>query len=178
VKLEEDQMTIRSESRVTGRRAGVRGAALLVVLAASLSPVNAAEEAVGRYQMKPTDDGFIRLDTQTGAVSLCSRSAGDWACRGLPDDQKALHDKIARLEEQNRSLEDENRRLEDVMGLNPGQPESGALNGSVPQPGNKFALPNEKDVDKAFDYFEGLLKKFRERLKKLEEPKKNESVPL
>ncbi|MCB1521851.1 MAG: hypothetical protein KDJ37_14935 [Hyphomicrobiaceae bacterium] len=141
-----------------------------------------AQEPVPRFQMKPTDDGFVRLDTQTGAVSLCARANGDWACRAMADDQKTLQDKIARLEDENRSLREENRRLEDVMGLNPGSPDAkpGGPDGAPGAPGNKFSIPSEKDIDKAFDYFEGMLKKFRERLEKLEEPakKKNEGVPL
>ncbi|MGD9784603.1 MAG: hypothetical protein AB7E80_14070 [Hyphomicrobiaceae bacterium] len=150
---------------------------MAVVLALPANAQSVPADAQGRYQMKPTDDGFVRLDTQTGAVSLCARQNGDWACRGMADDQKALQDRIAKLEEDNRALKDENRRLEDVMGLNPDK-----APGTVPEgpggPSNRFALPTEKDVDKAFDYFEGLLKRFRERLKKLEEPKKNEGVPL
>ena len=31
------------------------------------------------------------------------------------------------------------------------------------------AIPGEQDVDQAFDYFEGMMKKFRERMKKLED---------
>ncbi|MFV0369734.1 MAG: hypothetical protein ACK5KM_14875, partial [Hyphomicrobiaceae bacterium] len=50
-----------------------------------------------------------------------------------------------------------------------------------PQPSGKgFNVPTEKDLDQAFDYFEGMLKKFRERLKKFEEDenKDKNTVPL
>ncbi len=150
-----------------------------------------AEEASGaRFTMTPTQGGFVRLDTVTGAVSMCTGKEGEWACKAMPDDQKALQDKIARLEDEVRALKDENRRLEDVLGLggdkSKGAPGNGAglpppVDGGPPAPptGPKFSLPNEKDVDKAFDYFEGMLKKFQERLKKLEEKDKGGgSVPL
>lgn len=153
-------------------------ASLVLSLAAA-----AAEEAQGRYTMTPTDGGFIRLDTQTGAMSLCASKDGAWACRAMPDDQKALQDQIARLEAEVKSLKDENKRLEDVLGLNPDKPKDGPglaapQDGTTPPP-QSFKLPSEKDVDKAFDYFEGLLKKFKDRLKKLEEQEKGGgTVPL
>lgn len=145
----------------------------------------AAEEAPGRYTMTPTDGGFIRLDTKTGAMSLCTGNNGEWACRAMPDDQKMLQERIARLEEENRALKEENRQLEDVMGLGPDKPKEGAGPGAPSDggpsqpPGKGFKLPSEKDLDQAFDYFEGMLKKFRDRLKKLEEEeKKDGTVPL
>lgn len=150
-----------------------------------------AEDAAGaRFTMTPTQGGFVRLDTVTGAVSMCTGKEGDWACKAMPDDQKALQDKIARLEDEVRALKEENRRLEDVLGLggdkSKGAPSNGPglpppVDGGPPGPqtGPKFSLPSEKDVDKAFDYFEGMLKKFQERLKKLEEKEKGGgSVPL
>ncbi len=144
-----------------------------------------AEDASGRYTMTPTHDGFIRLDTQTGAMSLCTGKDGDWACRAMPDDQKKLQDRIVRLEEDNRALKEENRRLGDVMGLNLDKPKNGAgpdapgEQGQPHSPHQGFKLPTERDLDQAFDYIEGMLNKLRDRLKKLEEEeKKNGTVPL
>jgi hypothetical protein len=132
----------------------------------------AADDAGGRFSMTPSDDGFVRLDRQTGAVSMCQKQNGEWACKALPDDQKALQDQIGKLEQENRALKDENRRLEDVMGLNPETakpgPNSARPDGTAPGM-RPMPLPSEKDVDKAFDYVEGMLKKFQDRLKKLDE---------
>ncbi len=146
--------------------------AVALLLAVATAGVAAATENSGRFSMSPSGDGFMRLDKVTGAVSLCERKDGDWACRSLPDDQKALQDKIGKLEQEKRALQDENRRLEDVMGLNPDAPKSGPEAGKpdpLPGPRSGPSLPTEKDVDKAFDYVEGMLKKFRDRLKKLDE---------
>lgn len=142
-----------------------------------------AADAPGRYSMTQTDDGFIRLDTQTGAMSMCSGKGSEWACKALPDDQKSLQEKIARLEEENRELKAENHRLEDVMGLNPGAPSNGDANPAVPgapdTPNSGLKLPTPKDIDQAFDYFEGMMKKFRDRMKKLEQDENGGgSVPL
>lgn len=145
---------------------------LALPLALSSTRATAAEDAP-RYTMTPSADGFVRLDTMTGAVSLCSKKDGDWACRALADDQRSLQERITKLEQEKRDLEEENRRLEDVLGLNgkqaPGA--SGPPGGSSP---GKIPLPTEKDVDKAFDYVEGMLRKFRERLKQLDDPAPSE----
>src|SRR5882757_10645810 len=50
-----------------------------------------------RYAVQPSDDGFIRLDTQTGAVSHCGRRAGVWFCEKLVEDQTALEKRIDEL---------------------------------------------------------------------------------
>lgn len=149
----------------------------LAVLALASLPLatgaaQATDDSSARFSMSPSGDGFMRLDKQTGAVSMCERKDGEWACRSLPDDQKALQDRIGKLEQEKRALQDENRRLEDVMGLNPDAPKSGPEAGkpdTLPGPRSGPSLPTEKDVDKAFDYVEGMLKKFRDRLKKLDE---------
>jgi len=171
------------------RAAASIAAGLGVVVAASVIPGSvlaqgpALNDQTGRFTLVPAPDeqGFMRIDKVTGAVSLCSRIDNEWACRALADDQKSLQERIARLEQENKSLREENRRLEDVMGLNPeAKPgTNGAPDAGPPGRGNNFKLPTEKDVDQAFDYFEGMLKKFRDRLKKLEEQdKKSEGVPL
>jgi outer membrane murein-binding lipoprotein Lpp len=51
----------------------------------------------GRYAVQPSDDGFIRLDTQTGTVSHCGRHEGVWFCEKLTEDRTALEQRIDEL---------------------------------------------------------------------------------
>ena len=44
-----------------------------------------------------SDDGFVRLDTQTGAVSHCGRREGVWFCEKLIEDETALDRRIAEI---------------------------------------------------------------------------------
>ena len=44
----------------------------------------------GRFTMHPADGGVLRLDTQTGALSMCKQVSGSWTCSILPDDRAAL----------------------------------------------------------------------------------------
>jgi len=122
----------------------------------------AAGDAGGRYTMSPTEDGVVRLDTQTGAMALCQRKHDKWACEDMEDSQRKLRSEIDKLQAENKSLKDQVQHLEETLGQGENQTDT-------PSPGAKFVLPNEADVDKAFDYFERMVKKLHERMQKLEE---------
>lgn len=123
----------------------------------------AATETAGRYSMSPTDGGFVRLDTQTGVMSLCTSKGPDWNCTDMAESAESGRKRLDELMKENQALKDEIQRLE-LQGV-PGADKP------------KLTMPDEKDVDKAFDYLESMMKKFRERMKKLEE-KEPEGTPL
>lgn len=58
----------------------------------------------GRYSFSKQADGVLRLDAQTGDVSLCSQRTVGWACQAAPDDRAVLEDEIARLRRENALL--------------------------------------------------------------------------
>ena len=47
---------------------------------------------------------MLRLDTRTGAVSLCAKKDAGWACNAVPDERAALENEIARLQRENGAL--------------------------------------------------------------------------
>ena len=49
----------------------------------------------------------MRLDTQTGQVSLCGHNPAGWSCQALPDDRTALESEIGRLQSENAALKSE-----------------------------------------------------------------------
>lgn len=123
----------------------------------------AADEADGgRYTMSATKDGVMRLDTHTGAMALCQRQAGRWSCQDMDDSQRLLMAEIDKLQTENEHLRNQVEDLEKTLGLNEGSSDT-------PKPATKFALPSEDDVDKAFDYLEGMLNKLRDRMEKLKD---------
>lgn len=136
-----------------------------------------AEERTGRYTMMPTDGGFVRLDTETGVTSFCKQDNGLWGCEAMPDSQQKLRDDVARLEAENKALKGEMKQMEDALGLSPsGRPgPSGAapdagqpMSPDAGPPAPKVQIPTEQDVDRMFDYIEGMVRKFKDRIERME----------
>jgi hypothetical protein len=142
-------------------------AAAFVVLAA----VCAQAETSGRFSMSPVDGGFVRLDKETGSMAFCNKRPSGWSCLPMDDQQKSLRDEVDRLRAENSELKDEVRRLEEtfVTGKRdekePGDgPKLGGPPGGLPPGGlQEFTLPDEEDVDRAVDYLERMIRKFRDR---------------
>lgn len=137
----------------------------LAVVAASPA---AAQSLVGpgRYSMAPAaGGGFARLDTETGHMSICQPSGSDWTCRDMDDDSRKLRQEYDRLVIENRQLREDNRRL--------GEADAGAKRlpkePKADQPGGRFTFPSEQDLDNAFSQVERLLRKFRDKLKDLDD---------
>ena len=74
--------------------------AALSVLAAS--PALAQES---RYVMEKTDTGFVRMDTVTGAMSVCETNGKQLVCRLAADERHAFQDAIDELHERIDALE-------------------------------------------------------------------------
>jgi hypothetical protein len=73
-----------------------------------LAPARADEatpdNAGGRYTFNKVADGFLRLDMQTGEVSLCGQRSVGWTCQAAPEDRAVLENEIARLRIENAAL--------------------------------------------------------------------------
>ncbi|MHA1164741.1 MAG: hypothetical protein ACTSP0_04055 [Alphaproteobacteria bacterium] len=106
--------------------------------------------------MTATDNGMLRLDTQTGAVSLCTGTAGRWICRSIADDRLALENEIDRLS-------DENRRLkEELAGRgNKVKPEVQPEGKTQPDASDSWR-PSDEDVEEFMTFFEKIMKRFKQ----------------
>ncbi len=144
--------------------------ALAALLSCALLPLattlpSAADEKPGRYTMTPTEGGFLKLDTATGVVELCTKAGDEWACKPTKDGETALRKEIDGLKAENEVLKDQLKTADEVAGLGDPDKKGGPGRG-------KAQLPTEQDVDQAFDYFERMVKKLRERLNRIESDKK------
>jgi len=90
-----------------------------------------------RYTLEKTDDGFVRMDVETGAMSVCTMTNEQLICRMATDDREAYNADIA-------ALEDRIAALEDQMG------------GAVSQD----ALPNEEEFERTLGYMERFMRRF------------------
>jgi hypothetical protein len=113
----------------------------------------------GRFTMHPADGGVLRLDTQTGVLSMCRQAPSGWSCSMMPDDRATVTDEIERLKAENTELRSAVKRLEDMAGL-PNDPAS--------KPKSTAGLPTEEELDKAMSYVQRMLKKFKDKIKELE----------
>ena len=124
----------------------------------------------GRYTMAPTKDGFVRLDTRTGTVSLCNRVDGRWSCGAISKEQSDLENEVVRLRS-------ENARLRRKLKLAARQKQG---TGSPYAPGSdsgRLELPSDEDVDRVLGFFERTMKRLKKMMKEI---RKNEpeTTPL
>ena len=76
----------------------------LSTLAIAAPPVET--ERPGRYNMQPADGGILRLDTETGAMSMCAKRGSGYSCEPVHDDRSGQKE-LERLTAENRDLRGE-----------------------------------------------------------------------
>jgi hypothetical protein len=101
------------------------------------------DTAGGRYTFNKVAEGLLRLDIQTGDVSLCSKRTVGWACQVAPDERAVLEGEIARLRAENATLKREllSRGLPLPPGAVPEPPAAGKNDLTI-------HLPSDADVNR------------------------------
>jgi len=138
---------------------------LTVALAAITAPAraqSAADTENGRYTFSQVPDGTLRLDTRTGAVSICTRKDAGWACNSVPDERQAMENEIARLQIENGALKKEM--------LTRGLPLPGGV-ASAPSANQrelnlKVPLPSDAEIDRVMSAFERVWRRLQEMVQK------------
>jgi hypothetical protein len=111
----------------------------------------------GRYTLSQTSDGFVRLDTRTGAVSTCSNNGNGWACYAVPDERKAMDTEIGRLQAENERLKAQLASREpDSAGKIEEQPKSDKQAAPKAEGERKIEipLPSDQDIDRVVSFLE------------------------
>jgi hypothetical protein len=113
-----------------------------VALALGLSVSPGFAEAVGgpRYSMAPVEGGIMRLDGATGRMSLCSKAGDSYDCKAIEDDRSAFMDEIEALAKENADLKKQ-----------------------LASGGATLRIPDSKEVDKALNLMEQMLRRFQGR---------------
>jgi hypothetical protein len=119
-------------------------AALALTASACAEDVTPDSAGPSRYSFHKVDEGFIRLDMQTGEVALCGRQTVGWACVAAPEDRTVLENEIARLQKENAALKQ--ALLSHDLPLPTGAPPE-------PPPNNDdkhltLRLPTTEDIDR------------------------------
>ncbi len=100
----------------------------------------------GRYVFSKQANDFLRLDTRSGAVSLCSERPVGWACQASPEDRAVFENEIARLQNENAAL----KRVLLAHGLS--LPPGVTPDASTAQNDSTLHLPSDADIDRAIAF--------------------------
>jgi hypothetical protein len=147
----------------------------IAIAAVCLSTPSFADDATpdtsgGRYTLNKVTDGFVRLDTQTGEVALCSQRTVGWACQAAPEDRAVFESEIARLR-------NENAALKQAL-LSRGLP---LPSGAMPERFNThenditIRLPDNADIDHAVAYVGRLWSRFVDAVNRAQKQMLNKS---
>ncbi|RLQ87189.1 hypothetical protein [Notoacmeibacter ruber] len=110
-----------------------------------------AQESIDRYVMDRTEDGWVRMDGQTGEITVCRQAGRNLSCeRNGPANNPVAGeaDRMARLEERVEALE---RQLE--LGKEGAEKES---------------LPSEEEFDQALGYMRRFFEAFRDMVREFQ----------
>lgn len=144
----------------------MRSLPLLAVAFVLLAPVAQAQPTPdsenGRYTFSPAPDGTLRLDTRTGAVSVCAKKEAGWACNTVPDERAALENEIARLQRENGTLK------KDMLARGLPLPGGVASGPSLQQRelNLKVPLPSDAEIDRVMSAFEKMWRRIVDMVQK------------
>ena len=110
-------------------------AAMILITAPAM-----AQEQVERYQLQRTDDGYVRLDTTTGAMSTCQEKNGQLICRMATDERAAYEGDLAQLQDRVDALETR------LAALEAGRPAA--------------SLSDEQEFEQTLGYMERFFRRF------------------
>ncbi|MEI8146566.1 MAG: hypothetical protein WCH83_13990 [Alphaproteobacteria bacterium] len=130
--------------------------ALAVLVVSSLPVLAQGAGADGRYVLRDSPQGLLRMETRTGAMSLCATQNGTFTCRLVPDDRAALEAEVERLKAENDTL----RRA----GATAAAPRT------TPDDGTKLNLPSDQEVDRVMGLVERIWRRFVDVMRQSEQP--------
>ena len=140
-------------------------AVLILVPIAGAACAEGPPAPAGRYQIAPDKDGFVRLDTETGALSHCMKGEGTWRCDTIAEDDSALAARLDGLVGEigalGTKLDGLTKRVEAV--------ESGLA--AAPA-----AFPKDEEIDRALTFAERLMQRFFEMVRRLKSEEAAEGV--
>ena len=116
----------------------------------SVLPAFRRRQEADRYTLEKTADGYVRMDRQTGEMSICEERAGQLVCRLAADERAAFQDEIDRCRTALDRLEKRVAELE-AAGVHP-----------------ETLLPTEEEFDKSLGYMEKFFRRFMDIVKEFD----------
>lgn len=146
--------------------------ALALVLSAAASSCLAAE-APGRYTMTTVEGSVWRLDSATGAMSVCGRKLDHWACEAVADDaqalkEQALKEEVDRLARENQELRDKLAKAEEK--------EAEAAPGKELAPRSPYARFPDHALDEMTDFVNAMIRRLQEMVQDLKQDEAGQAL--
>lgn len=133
-----------------------RTLAAVSLLGTSFVASSAYAEDNGRYRLEGTETGYVRLDTRTGALSVCNEQQGQLICKMATEDREAYENDIADLQDRVKKLEDKVTALE-----------AGGASATASK------LPTDAEFEQSLGYMERFMRRFMDVAKSFDnEPEK------
>lgn len=150
----------------------------LVILAAGLLLGGAAvaEELPaqsGRFQIAPDGDGFVRLDTETGTLSHCSRSEGVWRCIVVSEERTEVDSRLLVLESEVAALKETLAEID--MRLATIQEDEVAMAPTAPLR-EKLLEEEEREFDEALSFAERMMQRFFDMIRDLKDEESSQKI--
>lgn len=117
----------------------------------SLVAASAFSEEADRYRLEKSATGYVRMDTETGAMSICEERSGQLVCKMAADERAAFQDEIDRLQNSVKALDQRVVKLENSLAAR-----------------FESTLPSEEDFNKTMSYMERFLRSFMGIVKDME----------
>ncbi|RVD73132.1 MAG: hypothetical protein E5V62_03350 [Mesorhizobium sp.] len=127
----------------------------------SLVAVSAFSEETDRYRLEKSANGYIRMDTQTGAMSICEERSGQLVCKMAADERAAFQDEVDKLQTSVKALDERVAKLENSL--------SARL---------ESQLPSEEDFNKTLGYMEQFFRTFKDIVKDMDKENGDDGARL
>ncbi len=125
----------------------------------SFAAVAAQAADTERYRLEKSEGGYVRMDTQTGEMSICEERTGQLVCKLAADERRAYQDQADRLQSELKALEDRVAAIEKSPLINP-----------------KSVLPTDEEFEKTMGYMERFMRRFMGIAKDLDQDNKTPGV--
>ncbi|TJX47937.1 MAG: hypothetical protein E5W21_20665 [Mesorhizobium sp.] len=127
----------------------------------SLVAASAYSEETDRYRLEKSATGYIRMDTQTGAMSICEERSGQLVCKMAADERAAYQDEVDKLQTSVKALDERVAKLENSL--------SARL---------ESQLPSEEDFNKTLGYMEQFFRTFKDIVKDMDKENGDDGARL
>ena len=117
----------------------------------SLVAASAWSEETDRYRLEKSANGYVRMDTQTGAMSICEERSGQLVCKMAADERAAFQDEVDRLQSSMKAMDERVTKLENSL--------SARL---------ESQLPSEEDFNKTMGYMQQFFRTFKDIVKDMD----------